>query len=52
MSDLAQATFRRVLNRACRYNLLEPISKSPEEDQEASKLDKAEEVVGVVFPAN
>src|SRR5205807_7947466 len=31
---------------------LEPISKSFEEDNEAGKLDKAEEVVGVVLPAN
>jgi hypothetical protein len=32
--------------------LLEPISKSFEENNEAGKLDKAEEIVGVVFPAN
>src|SRR5947209_16629634 len=32
--------------------LLEPISKSFEEDDEAGKLDKAEEIVGVVLPAN
>src|SRR6266568_6689577 len=32
--------------------LLEPISKSPEEDNEASELDKSEEVLGVVFPAD
>jgi DNA-binding helix-hairpin-helix protein with protein kinase domain len=31
---------------------LEPISKSFEEDDEARKLDKAEEIVGVVLPAN
>jgi hypothetical protein len=29
---------------------LEPISKLPEEDNEASELDKAEEVLGVVLP--
>src|SRR3989449_9238304 len=29
-----------------------PISKSFEEDDEAGKLDKAEEIVGVVLPAN
>ena len=29
---------------------LEPISKSPEEDNEAGELDEAEEVLGVVFP--
>ena len=32
--------------------LQEPISKSFEEDDEAGKLDKAEEIVGVVLPAN
>src|SRR5262249_4167714 len=31
---------------------LEPISKSFEEDNEAGKLDKAEEIVGVVLPTN
>ena len=31
---------------------LEPISESFEEDNEAGKLDKAEEIVGVVLPAN
>jgi hypothetical protein len=34
------------------FLLLEPISKSFEEDNEAGKLDKAEEIVGVVLPAN
>ena len=32
--------------------VLEPISKSPEEDNEAGELDKTEEVLGVVFPAD
>src|SRR6266511_3557305 len=31
---------------------LEPISKSPEEDNEAGELNKAEEVLGVVLPAD
>ena len=31
---------------------LEPISKSFEEHNEAGKLDKAEEIVGVVLPTN
>src|SRR5262245_254487 len=31
---------------------LEPISKPFEEDHETCKLDKAEEIVGVVLPAN
>ena len=35
-------------HRAC----LEPISNSFEEDDEAGKLDKAEEILGVVLPAN
>ena len=33
-------------------SLLEPISKSPEEDNEASELYEAEEVLGVVFPTD
>jgi hypothetical protein len=33
-------------------HLVEPISKSFEKDNEAGELDKAEEIVGVVFPAN
>jgi hypothetical protein len=32
--------------------LLEPISKLFEEDNETGELDKSEEIVGVVFPAN
>ena len=32
--------------------LLEPISKSSEEDNEACELDKAEEVLSVVLPAD
>src|SRR5262245_50480705 len=32
--------------------LVEPISKPFEEDHETCKLDKAEEIVGVVLPAN
>src|SRR6516225_4601309 len=35
-----------------KVSLLEPISKSFEEDNEAGKLDKAEEIVGVVLPTN
>jgi hypothetical protein len=31
---------------------LEPISKSSEEDNEAGELDKAEEVLSVVLPAD
>jgi hypothetical protein len=31
---------------------LEPISKSPEEDNEAGELDKAEEILSVVFPSD
>jgi hypothetical protein len=33
-------------------SLLEPISKLSEEDNEAGELDKAEEVLGVEFPAD
>src|SRR5262249_9822919 len=31
---------------------LEPISKSPEEDNEAGKLNKAQEILGMVLPAD
>ena len=31
---------------------LEPISKSPEEDSEAGELNKAQEILGVVLPAD
>ena len=31
---------------------LEPISKSSEEDNEAGELDKTEEVLGVILPAD
>jgi hypothetical protein len=34
------------------HQVLEPISKSFEEHNEAGKLDKAEEIVGVVLPTN
>ena len=33
-------------------SFLEPISKSSEEDNEAGELDKAEEVLSVVLPAD
>ena len=33
-------------------HLLEPISKSSEEDDEAGELDEAEEVLGMVLPAD
>ena len=44
------------LSRQVTYLMLslciEPISKLFEEDNEAGKLDKAKEIVGVVLPAN
>ena len=43
---MAQASNARSLDE------LEPISKSFEENDEAGKLDKAEEIAGVVLPAN
>src|SRR6478672_3758950 len=33
-------------------NLLEPISKSPEEDDQASELNEAEEVFWVILPSD
>src|SRR5262249_36708929 len=41
-----------VPSRTSPYRYLEPISKSFEEDNEAGKLDKAKEIVGVVLPTN
>src|SRR5262245_33102625 len=41
-----------VLGRYPPHFRLEPISKSPEEDNKAGELDKAEEVLGVVLPAD
>src|SRR6516164_5746171 len=38
--------------RSFRSHSLEPISKSPEEDNEASELYETEEVLGVVFPTD
>ena len=32
--------------------LLEPISKSPEEDNEAGELNEAQEILGMVLPAD
>jgi hypothetical protein len=42
---------KRVEVRLCAL-CFEPISKLFEEDNEAGKLDKAKEIVGVVLPAN
>jgi len=42
----------RLSFRAAARQLLEPISKSLEEDNEASELYEAEEVLGVVFPTD
>jgi excisionase family DNA binding protein len=42
----------RAVKRGRRTLILEPISKSPEEDNEASELYEAEEVLGVVFPTD
>ena len=40
------------VKQATRGRKLEPISKSPEEDNEASELYEAEKVLGVVFPTD
>jgi hypothetical protein len=45
-------TGRSLIPSRFRIEFLEPISKSFEEDNEAGKLDKAEEIVGVVLPTN
>ena len=43
---------KSMLSDERRGSLLEPISKSSEEDNEAGELDKAEEVLSVVLPAD
>jgi len=48
---IAMFAGERIAPRICKVSL-EPISKSPEEDNEAGELDEAEKVVGVVFPAD
>src|SRR5262245_61849665 len=40
------------LERQPRHKGLEPISKLPEGDNEASKLNKTQKVLGVKFPSN
>ena len=57
LSWLAQKWLQKCRKLAPRGNknpvpYLEPISKSFEEHNEAGKLDKAEEIVGVVLPTN
>src|SRR5438132_6202176 len=49
-----RSSARVELSSRCMSELicLEPISKSPEEDNEASELYEAEEVLGVVFPTD
>jgi ubiquinone/menaquinone biosynthesis C-methylase UbiE len=49
LHDEMMAEVKRVLRPG---GLLEPISKSPEDDNEASELYEAEEVLGVVFPTD
>ncbi len=51
-SRCATASALVELARDGKHKSLEPISKSSEEDNKASKLDKAEEVLGVVLPAD
>ena len=51
---MAASSFRNFKSK-CRtriIKLLEPISKLPEEDEQASELDEAEEVLRVELPAD
>jgi len=41
-----------MLATSARARSLEPISKSPEQDDEASELNEAEEILGIVLPAH
>jgi hypothetical protein len=45
-------SWREQVPTAAKKKLLEPISKLSEEDNEVGELDKAEEVLGVEFPAD
>src|SRR5262245_18972766 len=40
------------VSRPTQAKFLEPISKSPEEDNQAGELDESEEVLGVILPAD
>src|SRR6516162_8846526 len=51
-SRVAHAALLATDTQICDTVRLEPISKSPEEDNEASELYEAEEVLGVVFPTD
>src|SRR5262249_34828000 len=56
-SDFSAVRFKGLTSRTGegqpgRFPFLEPVSKSFEENNEAGKLDKAEEIAGVVLPAN
>jgi Tripartite tricarboxylate transporter family receptor len=42
----------RVIQSAPDGYTLEPISKSPEKDNEAGELNKAQEILGIVLPAD
>jgi hypothetical protein len=54
MRPAARLDFRAMVSLLAldRCRCVEPISKSFEEDNEAGELDEAEEIVGVVLPAN
>jgi hypothetical protein len=47
MQELATGKFHGVPRWS-----LEPISKSPEKDNEAGELNKAQEILGIVLPAD
>ena len=50
--DMALSVRLPAGRHADRPHSLEPISKSSEEDNEAGELDKAEEVLSMVLPAD
>jgi hypothetical protein len=50
--EMARSSCRGALTRPRRSPQLEPISKSPEGDNEAGELNKAQEVLGVILPAD
>ena len=50
--EFARGAGHHLYHAVSQQDYLEPISKLSEEDNEASELDKAEEVLSVEFPAD
>ena len=51
-SDRCEGLYQQEVAGSLELLSLEPISKSPEQDDEASELNEAEEILGIVLPAH